>query len=107
MVKLVSTFIFTNHTQKTSTKLTSNSYNSNEGKFNIYITPAPKTVNNSGWQPRGPTALPYTSFVPETGKFGVGSEDPNNPLIAMDQIVNAEIAKVKVNFIFFTTFAYA
>ena len=72
------------------------SYNSNEGKFNIYITPAPKTVNNSGWQPRGPTALPYTSFVPETGKFGVGSEDPTNPLIAMDQIVNAEIAKVKV-----------
>lgn len=73
----------------------SNSYNSNEGKFNIYITPAPKTVNNSGWQPRGPTALPYTSFVPDTGKFGVGKEDPNNPLIAMDQIVNAEIAKVK------------
>lgn len=72
-----------------------NSYNSSEGKFNIYITPAPKTVGNSQYVPRGPTALPYTSFVPETGAYGVGREDATNPLIAMDQIVNAEIAKVK------------
>lgn len=72
-----------------------NTYDSDSGNFNIYITPAPAVATNAKWKPAGPTALPYTSFVPETGKYGVGREQDSDPLIAMDQIVNAEIAKVK------------
>lgn len=76
-----------------------NTYNSDEGKFNIYASAAPKTVTSGNkWKPHGPTALPYEAFVPETGEFGVGREG-SDPLISLDQIINAEVeaTKAKLN----------
>jgi hypothetical protein len=70
-----------------------NTYNSDEGKFNIYASAAPSTANKKEWKPHGPTALPYDAIIPETGEFGVGREDEN--LISLDQIINAEIEQTR------------
>merc|ERR1711953_94819 len=70
-----------------------NTYNSDEGKFNIYASAAPSTANKKEWKPHGPTALPYDAMIPETGEFGVGREDEN--LISLDQIINAEIEQTR------------
>lgn len=72
-----------------------NTYNKADGKFNIFVTPAPQAAKAAEVPVGGPTALPYTAYIPDSGRFGVGREDDQNPLISLNQIVNTELAKVK------------
>jgi hypothetical protein len=41
-----------------------NTYNSDEGKFNIYASAAPSTANKKQWKPHGPTAAPFMDQFP-------------------------------------------
>jgi hypothetical protein len=70
-----------------------NTYDSDEGSFNIYASAAPSAANKKQWKPHGPTALPYDAFIPDQGEFGLGREDDN--LISLDQIINAEVEQTK------------
>merc|ERR1712136_286647 len=56
-----------------------------DGSFNIHVTPAPSTSGSrsSSWVPHGTDMPP--GWIPQTGKYGVGSEIDNEELISLDQ----------------------
>jgi hypothetical protein len=64
-------------------------------QFNIHVTPAPSTSNSrsSNWVPHGTDMPP--GWIPQTGKYGVGSEIDNEELITLDQIISSELSKVR------------
>jgi len=67
----------------------------NAGSFNIHVTPAPSTTGSrsSSWVPHGTDMPP--GWIPQTGKYGVGSEIDNEELISLDQIISSELSKVR------------